>query len=395
MTGKPTSASPNEWPPAPADRRVVLHTRVVTGVGGGPEKTILLSAPHLADSDYWLAAAYMHPPGDPGFATLRRRAAELESPLISVADRGALDWRVVRELVRLCKHYRVAIWHGHDYKSNFLGLVVRKFWSMKLVSTVHGWVKQTRRTPLYYAIDRHSLKRYDHVICVSEDLHDRVVECGALQERVSTVRNAIDAEVFRRQHASTEAALRRHHNVPPGRLVLGAVGRLSPEKGFMSLIRATARVVRGGHDVELWIAGEGDERDVLARLIDELGLHGRVRLLGFCNDVLALYEALDVFVLSSGREGLPNVVLEALAMRVPLVSTRVAGIPHLLEDRVHGILCDTDHLDGLTRAITEIVTAPELRGRLAEAGRQLVESSLSFRERMRKVEAIYDTVLGG
>src|SRR5690606_34168619 len=109
---------PATWPDPPVGRDLVLHTPVVTETGGGPGKTILCSAPHLAHTNYWLAAAYMHPPDDPGFDTSRARAAEADSLLIGIPDRGPLDRGVLRALLGLCKHLNVRIWHGHDYKSN-------------------------------------------------------------------------------------------------------------------------------------------------------------------------------------------------------------------------------------------------------------------------------------
>src|SRR5690606_2397786 len=179
VVAEPAADQAAPIPPAPVEpppgRIVVLHTRVVTDTGGGPDKTILLSAPFLAHTDYWLAAAYMHPPGDPGFESIRKRAAEFQCPLLAIPDRGPLDRSVLRTLLDLCKRYNVRIWHGHDYKSNLLGLLLKPLWrQMKLVTTVHGWVKHTSRTPLYYAVDRWSLPFYHHVICVSEDLVERV-----------------------------------------------------------------------------------------------------------------------------------------------------------------------------------------------------------------------------
>ena len=99
---------------------------------------------------------------------------------MSVPDRGPWDWRVVTQLLAVCRRERVGIWHGHDYKSNALGLVLRRFWPMRLVTTVHGWVQHTRRTPLYYAIDRLCLPRYESVICVSPDLYDECLARGVL-----------------------------------------------------------------------------------------------------------------------------------------------------------------------------------------------------------------------
>src|SRR5262245_25672385 len=137
---------------------VVLDTRVVSGSGGGPDKTILNSPRFLTPMGYRMLCAYMHPPGDPGFEQLRREAEPWRAPLLSVHDRGPLDWRVASAMLRICRREKVAVWHGHDYKSNALGLLLRPFWRMKLVTTVHGWVHETRRTPLYYAVDRLSLR---------------------------------------------------------------------------------------------------------------------------------------------------------------------------------------------------------------------------------------------
>ncbi len=381
-------------PIAPPNRDVVLHTRVVTDTGGGPDKTILLSSPFLAQTNYWLAAAYMHPPDDPGFTTVEERARQWHSPLISVPDRGPLDRKVLARMLNLCKRYSVKIWHGHDYKSNLIGLMLRPFHKMKLVTTVHGWVKHTTKTPLYYAVDRWSLKWYHHVICVSEDLVDVVKDLGVPPDRYTLVHNAIDEKTFSRRFAPGESPLRAEKQTPSRRLVIGAVGRLSAEKGFNLLIQAAAKLIREGHDIELWIAGDGDAKPELQKLIDHLRVGDRVRLLGFVGDTLALYHAMDLFVLSSLREGLPNVVLESMAMRVPVVSTRVAGVPKMITDGQQGLLVQVGDVDALTDAMRRAVTDESLRRRLTDEGRALIERQYSFTRRMEKVKAIYDRVLG-
>jgi glycosyltransferase involved in cell wall biosynthesis len=371
---------------------VVLDTRVVTGTGGGPEKTILNSPRFLRPAGYRMLCAYMHPPGDPGFEALRERAEALEAPLISSPDRGAWDLGVLGRMLDVCRRERVAIWHGHDYKSNLIGLLLRPFWRMKLVTTVHGWVRQTRRTPLYYAIDRLCLPRYERVICVSDDLRDRCLAAGVPPGRCLLLENGIDAARYARRTDSPEA--RRRLGVDPGHFVLGAVGRLSAEKGFDLLVRAVGRLIGAGHDLALVIAGEGDERGALEALIAELALRDRVRLLGYRADVLPVFEAMDGFVLSSLREGLPNVVLEAMALGVPVLSTRVAGVPRLIRDGENGLLIDPGSVGGLEAGILRLAGDEDLRHRLARAGRATVEGAYSFESRMRKLAAIYDDLLG-
>jgi glycosyltransferase involved in cell wall biosynthesis len=383
-----------DWPPAPAGRDVVLHTRVVTGAGGGPDKTILLAPSVLADSRYWLAAAYMHPPQDPGFESLRRRALAAGCPLLSIPDRGPLDRGVLRRLRELCAHYQVRIWHAHDYKSNLLGVMLRPFWGMKLVTTVHGWVKHTTRTPLYYAVDRWCLPRYHHVISVSEDLHQRVRSLGVPEDRCTLLPNGVDDLTFVRKFPAAQSPLRVELGVPPGRLVVGAMGRLSAEKGFNSLIRATHQLVGEGLDIELWIAGEGEAQHDLEKLAVKLGLADRVRLLGFHDDPVEVYHGMDLFVLSSLREGLPNVVLEAMAMEVPVVSTRVAGVPDLIHDGRDGVLCPIGDREALAAAMGRVLRDAGLRGTLAAAARRTIHEKCSFRKRMLREKDIYDRVMG-
>ncbi len=118
---------------------LILHTRVVTGTGGGPEKTILNSPRFLESQGYRAICAFMHPPEDPGFAELQRRGAAAGARVVSIPDRGPFDVSVVKQFVRLCQKENVTIWHAHDYKSNVMGLLVNRSYPMHLVTTV-SWL---------------------------------------------------------------------------------------------------------------------------------------------------------------------------------------------------------------------------------------------------------------
>lgn len=376
---------------APADA-VVLETRVVCGAGGGPDKTIINSPRYLRSEGYKTICAYMHPPADQGFAELRRKADAAEVSLVSVPDRGPWDWRVVTQLIKLCRRERVDIWHGHDYKSNVLGLLVRRFWPMKLVTTVHGWVRHTRRTPVYYKVDQLCLPRYQAVICVSRDLFDQCRTIGVSADRCHLVENGITVREFTRK-TPIELAKQRWH-VPAGRIAIGAVGRLSAEKGFDLLIRAAQRMVQRGLPVQLLIAGAGDDEPHLRQLIHSLGLADQVRLLGHVSEPKSLFEAFDIFALSSHREGLPNVLLEAMAMEVPVVATVINGIPDVIEGGVSGVLVKPNSVESLADGLIQLAQDPSLRIRIAAAGRRTVAERFDFGQRMGKIKNIYDELLG-
>ena len=141
---------------------VVLDARVVVGAGGGPDKTILKSPRLLESAGYRVLCATCDPRAT--------RASSDSEPRRRLT--GHRSWQSTTEapgtggrppLLALCRREQVSIWHGHDYKTNLLGLILARRWPMRLVTTVHGWVQRTRRTPLYYAVDRLCLPRYERV----------------------------------------------------------------------------------------------------------------------------------------------------------------------------------------------------------------------------------------
>jgi glycosyltransferase involved in cell wall biosynthesis len=370
---------------------VVLDVRVVTGAGGGPEKTIMSSPRFLARQGYKMLCAYMHPPQDSGFTTLQAKAAEHGAEFLSVTDRGAWDWQVLPQLLDLCRRHKVQIWHGHDYKSNLLGLLVRRTLPIRLVTTVHGWVERTRRTPLYYCFDRLSLRYYEKVLCVSPDLYQACRRAGVAAKRCLLLENGIDTEKYRRT-TPVETA-KKALGIPNDRIVLGAVGRLSAEKGFDLLIRSVQDLLQQGANLQLLIFGEGPERVALQSQIAFMQESDRVRLMGYQPKLQPFFEAMDLFVLSSLREGLPNVVLEAMAMEVPVVSTRVAGIPRLIQDSMNGSLIESGSSQAITHAISALLSDKPRQLRYRMNGRKTVETHYCFARRMQKLAQIYDDML--
>ena len=366
---------------SPRTPRTVLDAGIVAGAGGGIEKTLLAGARFHEGAGYRSVLAFVHPASDPGFEKLRSRGAALRVELYDRAEAFPFSPLTVAWFARLCREHGVDIWHAHDYKTDLIGLLLQPLLGFSLVSTLHGWSEHTRRTRLYFALDRRVIRRYEQVIAVSSALHAEARRLGVPSERLTLIENGVDTEEYRCSGGPRSRA---------GALHIGAAGRLTPEKGFLELIAAVEALLEEGHDIRLSIAGDGPQRGALEERIRASRHAARLALVGFTDDMRTFYAELDLFCLSSLREGLPNVVLEAMAMSLPVVATTVGGLSTFLRDGDDALLCAPGSPVALADALRTAIASPELRLRLGHAARARVERDCSFALRMQRVFAVYD-----
>jgi len=364
----------------------ILELRSVRGTGGGPEKTILAGAAQSDPSRFRVTVCYLRDGRDRVFS-IDRRAAQLGIDYQEIRERHSFDpsiWPALRKLVR---EREIDIVHAHEYKTNLLAFLLARVEPVIPLTTVHGWSGSSLRERFYYSIDRRLLASYPLVITVSEAIRRVVIEHGARPDRVRRVSNGIDEQYFRRDPEARRST-RSRLGIGATSRVIGAVGRLEREKRFDLLLRAAAAA--SVRDLTLVIAGEGSCRTELEKLAGSLGLGSRVHLLGHWNDVRQLYPAFDVYVQTSDTEGIPNTVLEAMAMEVPVVATRVGGTAELIDDDVHGVLVPRGDVGALTLAIERTFSDPSAAQERIGAARARIERELSFAARMRAVESVYE-----
>ncbi|HTN74927.1 MAG TPA: glycosyltransferase, partial [Pirellulaceae bacterium] len=162
---------------------------------------------------------------------------------------------------------------------------------------------------------------------------------------------------------------------------------------FLDLMAVVETLVRAGRDLQLVILGDGPQRGELERTIVERQLDRHVRLLGHRNDVSQWLEAMDLFVLSSLREGLPNVLLEAMALETPVVATEVGGVARLVRHNTNGLLVPPASPAALATAIANMLDDEPLSRRLTAAARATIAERFDFSQRMRAMRDIYDELL--
>jgi glycosyltransferase involved in cell wall biosynthesis len=275
--------------------------------------------------------------------------------------------------------------HAHDHKSDLLALCLAKSAGVIPLSTAHGWTGHSRRERyVYYPADRKVLARFPHVVAVSSEIRETLLESGAHPSRVSTILNGVDHRVFRRNPARRDAT-RRALGLDPSDVVIGSFGRLEPQKRYDILIDVCASL----RNVKLLIAGDGSlAQDLAAQAARIMPMH--CRLLGHRADVADVMSAFDVFVQSSDYEGTPNAVLEAMAVETPVVATTAGGTAELLTNELHGLLVPCGNAGALHTAIERTIADAAGTARRVAAARRRVEHELSFEQRMKRLEAVYE-----
>jgi glycosyltransferase involved in cell wall biosynthesis len=369
----------------------VLELRSVRGTGGGPEKTILMGAAMADPKSVHVTVCYLRDRRDEVFG-IDARAKHAQVDYVEVIERNSFDPRVWPQLKKLIAERNIDVLHAHDYKTNVLALLLARACGVAALSTVHGWTGHSARERYcYYPTDKRVLARFPRLIAVSTDIARELVDHGAPPSRVTTVLNAIDHRHFKRDEAKVADA-RAALAFGPEHVVIGAVGRLEPQKRFDLLMEAFKEVHAHRPNTRLVIAGDGSLMSELKAKRAALGLDDLCTLTGHVTDVIPLHHAFDLFVQSSAYEGTPNAVLEAMAMESPIVATEAGGTAELVYDNEHGRIIPIGRVDRLIDGMQKALADPSGTRQMADRARRRVEGDLSFESRVRRVESIYHEV---
>jgi glycosyltransferase involved in cell wall biosynthesis len=243
-----------------------------------------------------------------------------------------------------------------------------------------GW------SPLHYLLTRYALARADHITATGLRLANATLRYAPRTKPVTVVPYGVDLARF--QPSARNGAR-------PAEVVVGAVARLSPEKGLDVLLRAAARLIEGGTPLRVVLAGDGPLRGRLGRLAQRLGIAGRVDFRGEVphEQVPSVLAELDLFVLPSRAEGFGVAALEAQAMELPVVASRVHGIPDVVQDGRTGLLVPPRDVDALAGAIGRLAGDAELRAAMGRAGRVFVEQRYRWQENAAQMERLYRHLL--
>jgi glycosyltransferase involved in cell wall biosynthesis len=284
-----------------------------------------------------------------------------------IHERFAFDVSVISQLRRIVQARQPDIIQTHAVKSHFLVWLTRLYRRYRWIAFHRGYTWVDLKVRAYNHLDRLSLPAADQVITVCEAFARDLQRKGILRERVVVQHNMVLP--FEPCLPDEIAELRNVWGIGPDAIILLSVGRLSPEKGHADLIEAInqlrrARLSRAFH---LLIVGDGFERNAIRRKIDQLGLEGLVTLTGQQDNMRPYYSMADIVVLPSHSEGSPNVLLEAMAARIPTVATNVGGIPEIAKHGQTTLIVERKKPVELFEALLRLIKDEPLRRHLGQA----------------------------
>lgn len=275
-------------------------------------------------------------------------AIERGQATVLLPCRRRVDLDAVAGLARLVRDRGISLLHVHDYKSAFYAWLATRRHPRPLVATLHGQVDSTRSLRFYNRIELALLRRFSALAVVSARQVDILRQAGIDGERIQLIDNAIEAPL---QRPDAARALRESLGLPPGQRVFGAVARLSAEKNLAMLVEAFARLAEEDTACSLLLVGDGPEASALRQLVRTQALESRVHFLGLRKDMGAVYPLIDCLVLPSLSEGMPLVVLEAMALGIPVIASDVGEVPRLLAASEHGRVVARGDLPALVEAM--------------------------------------------
>jgi glycosyltransferase involved in cell wall biosynthesis len=364
----------------------VLYLRQAAGGGGGADTVILNTVSHMDTDRFCVILAYMKKREEnigPVLEKLRGKGI----PYFELPGKSIIDLAQLRNICRLIREHNIKILHSHDPKTDLYGYLLGFiFPRLKLVSTIHGWIERRIRSRYYVKIDRFVLKRFDAVIAVSGAIMQIAQTHGI--SRLHLIRNSINVNKWQpvKRGVSSERQ---------GRFMIGFVGRISREKGPFDYVHIAVNILKKYPDTEFLVAGKGPEEESMKKLLQQTGIASSFYFQGQLDEqqLRELYSKLDLLLLTSYTEGLPITVLEASAMGVPLVATRVGGVCEIIQDGYNGLLADAGDIETLSVLALKVLEDKALADKFKRNGRKKVEEEFSLAASVKEIEGVYERVL--
>ena len=323
----------------------------------------------------------------PAKSGIAQKISSLGNKVIEVSYSGDLDFRLALRIKSIVTQDGVDLVHVHSRRGADVWGGLGAKWA-----GVPAILSRRVDNPEGAISIRQKYGLFAQVICISEGIKKVLIKNGLTPDKIVCVRSAFIASDSQNPIDRSEFLLR--FNLPPDALVVGVVAQLIPRKGHSLLLDCLPELLAKYPGMQILFFGEGAEKVALQQKIDALNIASRVQLVGFHHDLNKLIGRLDMLVHPAYAEGLGVSLIQAAAASVPIVASRVGGIPEIVRDQENGLLVAPDDGAALASAIDHLAGDKDLRKRLGNRGKQIAEKEFSVEVMVQGNLDVYRKVLG-
>ncbi|GFZ33708.1 glycosyl transferase [Clostridium zeae] len=368
------------------DKIKILHV-VATGRLSGAEKVIADISTNLNDKYECYAVC--------SGEELKRYYEEkgIKSFIININKLNPLE---INKLGKLIKEYNIDLVHGHDVKPSIASYIAAKKYKVPVISHIHVTYQWMKNNKLMKSIDGFFRDKYNLSIACSELVKEYYEDNNnnANKNKIVYLDNAFNFNEFEKVKVGDRNQLKKQLGISEDKFVFGFLGRLIAVKGADLLIQSFYEVAKNNQKACLLIVGDGEEREKLEKLVDQLQIRDKVIFAGYQKNIYEYMNIFDCFVLPSVREGLPIAVLESMAMKKPVISTPVAGLAKLIENKKNGIMLQERSETELVKSMIYIYENEDVRTEIANNAYECLKNKYNINDYIDKLEYYYEVVLG-
>ncbi len=300
----------------------------------------------------------------PQRSVLQERCRNAGLPYADLGNPGLLRWNAAGVVARIAEMLPATHVHVHDSHAHTMAVMAAQFRGLRVPIIV------SRRVDFPVSSSVLSRWKYNHrsinrILCVSNEVQRITAPAIRNHEVLAVIYDGIDCSRF---NGIRSGRLRNHLGVRSDQTLIGTVAALADHKDHPTFIRTAAELLRNGMDAAFVIIGDGSLRAELQSLVKRLNLERTVHLAGFRNDVAEIIPDFDVFLYTSKTEGLGTSVLDAMASRVPVVSTNAGGLPEIVQHGVNGLMAPVGNSEHLAKQVVAVVRDSSLKARLVSGG---------------------------
>ena len=301
---------------------------------------------------------------------------------------GQFDLSTAIAIRNFIRQRDIDILHSHGYKANFYSLLATIFKNINLIATCHPWIKTNLMVKFYSWFDKLQLNRFNRIVVISEEIKHEILMSGVSENKVTVIDNGIDVSRFMKSFNRNE--LFKAFDINPDKKVIGTIGRLSEEKGHIIFIEAAKTLLEKFPNLLFIIVGDGPLREELEAKVLHFSIQDHFIFTGVSDDIPKVLAIMDIFVLPSLTEGLPMVLLEAMAAKKPIIATDVGAIPRVIIDRKSGHLVKPNDTNALIEAVIFLLNNQDYSSQMAQKGYEIINNKYSAKEMTRKYMRVYE-----